>query len=680
MKNKNLILLTTFSFLIVMSLIALLFYQKSFAVPLENDVEVGENSKLTYYLNVSYDGVDRDGVASSDTKVSEIKSGYLYVEDKIPKGLSFEEFVPTEDGSIGAVKKGTTDSCIGSVVDDTKEEQVNTGVWNANNTEYTYHGLHYNKNTGVVTFTIKNLKAGCELSVGIVTRTPMDVDDPDTTEIEERRDFYNFATARERDFTVRSNMVHVFMGSRNSTLYKVTYSYEGTVPDNAPPLPEESSYAVGNKVSVAAPAILEGYTFSGWTNSSLSITNGLFNMPSNNIVLKGSFTPITQYEVSYLVSGLVPDNYEEPATKSYYPQSVVELDELKKDDIFNHYQFLGWQSSDVEISENNDFIMPEKDVTIIGTFIEEKYNVSYQFYDTSLPENANSLLPEAKKYKPGVMVTVEDEPISPEGYQFLGWYSDPVFEMPNQDVIIYGEWKNLSGTFEPTIQKEILNPKEYYKIGDIVQSKITVTNPTEIDIHSVIVKDDGAIVTNDQYNSLSNHIAKIESIESGQSKEIYSAYKVTVNDSNIVEKKAELKGALAASNYYELANRDYIATASFTVESKLKICNYISGTGVSNVFRYRITGVTNHFETWVKLEENECKIVFIEPSNYKIMEVIPQEYELDRVDGAIRQNNAELEIEHGTTYEIAFTNKFRKKGFYHSYDRKNVFIPRGGSS
>ena len=124
------------------ALLAFLIMRKSFAVVLDNDVEVAENSELTYYLNVSYDGVDKNGVSSTTTTVSDINSGYLYVEDKLPEGLTFSGFVTTEDGSIGAVKRGSADSCPGSVVDDTKEESTDTGVWNDNHTEYTYHGLH----------------------------------------------------------------------------------------------------------------------------------------------------------------------------------------------------------------------------------------------------------------------------------------------------------------------------------------------------------------------------------------------------------------------------------------------------------------------------------------------------------------------------------------------------------
>ncbi len=99
----------------------------------------------------------KNGVSSTTTTVSDINSGYLYVEDKLPEGLIFSGFVTTEDGSIGAVRRGSADSCPGSVVDDTKEESTDTGVWNEDHTEYTYHGLHYDATTRTVRFRRKKI-------------------------------------------------------------------------------------------------------------------------------------------------------------------------------------------------------------------------------------------------------------------------------------------------------------------------------------------------------------------------------------------------------------------------------------------------------------------------------------------------------------------------------------------
>ena len=109
---------------------------------LDNDVEVEADSDLTYYLKVSYDGVDRYGVEAGDDFVAEVRSGYIYVTDKIPAGLIFNGFEGTSDGSIGAVSFKDGTACTGKVVDDsTGGEELND-----------YHGLHYDDETRTVSF------------------------------------------------------------------------------------------------------------------------------------------------------------------------------------------------------------------------------------------------------------------------------------------------------------------------------------------------------------------------------------------------------------------------------------------------------------------------------------------------------------------------------------------------
>ena len=66
----------------------------------ENDVRVKENSELTYYIDVIYDGKDSSVVSSSDIATSSVYSDYIEVTDKIPEGLTFLGFVNSEDGVI----------------------------------------------------------------------------------------------------------------------------------------------------------------------------------------------------------------------------------------------------------------------------------------------------------------------------------------------------------------------------------------------------------------------------------------------------------------------------------------------------------------------------------------------------------------------------------------------------
>ena len=198
-------------------------------------------------------------------------------------------------------------------------------------------GLHYNSSTRTVSFRVKNLQAGCKITVGIRTMTPSLGD-------KMRMDFYNTAYGREGSMSVKSNTVHVFMGRESVTSYNVSYQYTGTVPEGAPEVPPTSSYVSGSTVGVSQDVHVDGYVFSGWSTSDVTVTNKSFTMPSKNVTFRGSFRKDTSptYEVSYTIDGDVPEGYLPPIDKNYVSGADVKLDSLKVGDIINGYRFLGW--------------------------------------------------------------------------------------------------------------------------------------------------------------------------------------------------------------------------------------------------------------------------------------------------------------------------------------------------
>ena len=160
-KNKKVLFV-----LIGLLVVAVTYLGISFSEELENDVEVTPNTTLTYYLNVTYDGIDRNGVHSDDTTIANINSGYMEVTDRIPDGLTFEGFVTTSDGTIGAVRRNDESvGCLGRVIDDTEEATLDATT--ETSTEFYYHGLHYNKANRTVTFRVNRLQAGCKLTVSL---------------------------------------------------------------------------------------------------------------------------------------------------------------------------------------------------------------------------------------------------------------------------------------------------------------------------------------------------------------------------------------------------------------------------------------------------------------------------------------------------------------------------------
>ncbi len=541
---------------------------KSFAEIID-DVRVDVDADLTYYLNVKEDGIDATGIESSDAQIANVLGGRVNVTDKIPEGLVFQGFVTTSDGTIGAVSRADNSiQCPGKVIDDTNEETVDTGTWNNDHTEYYYHGLHYNANTRTVSFSAEKIKAGCQLTVGIITKTPATIDDPNTTPIETRRDFYNTAFAAERGLTATSNTVHAFIGNSSATLYDVTYAYEGDIPTGAPATPSEESYAQDSTVPVNANPILEGYTFSGWTTTDATVTDGTFPMPNRNVRLVGLWTKNpegTKYNVTYVINGEKPTDFMPPVQKQYEAGVSVPLDSTEANANIDGYRFSGWSTTDATLSETG-FIMPDHDVTIVGSFQRISYRVCYAFEGAIMPQNASSLLPQCEDHYPGDTVTTAANPVA-AGYDFLGWYKNATFTMPEENVTIYGEWAETLGTFIPQISKSLVDAQTEYVYGETVKFKITVHNPESFAIKDVYLQEelDGAVFVvpaDDSYTVKTNTIAVIPSIPANSSVDVYAEYKVTENRTQTLTNIVELTGALADNHTLD-TSQEYKATVNF---------------------------------------------------------------------------------------------------------------------
>ena len=465
MKYKKIIYIS----LIILVIVGFIIYKGTLADDTDTAIKVEENSDLTYYLGVSYDGVDiYDSSLSYMGVVSSLESGYLLVEDRIPEGLEFVDFVATYDGTIGA------SNCYGNVVDDTQESTTLSGQWNNNHTEYTYHGLHYNTSNRTVSFKIENLQVGCKLNVGIKVRVP-------SLNGKTRIDFYNYGLVRDSAISVYSNLLHHYIGSDNETLIPVRYEYSGTVPDNAPSLPPTNSYAQGTKVGVSLPVFAAGYRFSGWTSNDVTITDNSFDMPNSEVVITGSFTPVSTHTVSYRISGVAPDNYETPESRDFYENMFIKIDSgLKPGDVYNGYRFLGWTTTDAEMVSDKNIIMPDHDVEFVGTFEEEKYKVTYVFTEPTIPSNYYNV-DYVYYYKPGERVQLLDIE-EPSEYKFLGWKHEDNFKMPKKDIKIYGSWKPRM-LFRPNMEFELVSePKEYYRVGDKIEYKLKITNEKPYDV------------------------------------------------------------------------------------------------------------------------------------------------------------------------------------------------------
>ncbi len=551
MKDKKKLIIGIAVFVVIVSII-LIILSFSFAAPLENDTKIEENSELTYYIDVSYDGRDGSAITSDDSVTAQVYSDYIYVEDKIPEGLIFKGFVETEDGTIGAVKRSDGSFCAG---------YVDGGV----------DGISYDSDNRTVSFKVKNLQAGCKITVGIITQTPI------LSSGINRMDFYNTAYGREGSMSIKSNTVHAFIGRENISPYNVIYQYTGDVPAGVPEVPVTTSHIAGSTVSVNQDIVVEGYEFSGWTTDDVTVQNGVFTMPSTHVTFQGHFTKKEEQkkEVTYTISGDSPEGYLPPLDKSYPVGSDVKLDSLKPGDVIHGYRFLGWTTDDVElpsasVDQSTIFTMPNHSVTFVGKFERISYKVTYQFQGSVIPPNADSLLPVEQSYYPGDTVKVASNPVA-SGYKFLGWYSTDEFEMPDEDVVIYGEWMIEEGVFSPSITKSIVDKKTSYQKGDTVRFSIVVHNTADYAITDVILEEmtsGCSFVAGSDYIVRSDTQVLIPTIDSGERATVYAEYivgdDIIKNITNIVQ----LTGALATdSNYHLDTSKEYKAEAEFTISN-----------------------------------------------------------------------------------------------------------------
>ena len=159
--------------------------------------------------------------------------------------------------------------------------------------------------------------------------------------------------------------------------YTVTYSVTSSEPDSgAYTLPVDSTaYHAGDTVTVAAELSVDGYTFDGWKKDGSKVDT--FTMPAGNVTLTGTFTA-NKHNVTYTVTGDVPSGYSVPAAQnnvSFDTEVTVEAAPSVAG-----YTFSGWTTDDAAVS-GGKFSMPDKDVTLTGTFtatsIPSTYTVHY---------------------------------------------------------------------------------------------------------------------------------------------------------------------------------------------------------------------------------------------------------------------------------------------------------------
>ncbi len=185
-------------------------------------------------------------------------------------------------------------------------------------------------------------------------------------------------------FTMPARDVHLTgYFTPNPTSYKVEYYFENiidtnfAIDDSKTKIVTEGVY-VGDSIVVAAEAF-EGFVF----NTTLSIWEDVAEV--DEVTLKLYYNR-AKYKVTYGYYGArlagAPDLTTAPeyAEKEFkYGTPVQAADEPTWTGI-GSYDFLGWYSSQITPSDDGKFVMPAKDVHLVGNFVSEEASYKVEHY------------------------------------------------------------------------------------------------------------------------------------------------------------------------------------------------------------------------------------------------------------------------------------------------------------
>ena len=125
--------------------------------------------------------------------------------------------------------------------------------------------------------------------------------------------------------------------------YTVTYEYEGTVPAGAPEVPREQTCKYGETVELAKMPDVTDYRFSGWDSEDVALSGGSFTMPDHAVVIKGSFSQLNSYTVTYDLNGGTTTSPQTVFPGLAYGDKTPRIeDPTKEPSELYSYEFTGW--------------------------------------------------------------------------------------------------------------------------------------------------------------------------------------------------------------------------------------------------------------------------------------------------------------------------------------------------
>lgn len=150
----------------------------------------------------------------------------------------------------------------------------------------------------------------------------------------------------------------VFIGSLKKCSYHVNYYVDGI-------LLYADNYAYGDKVELRPEEKMEGCSFA-WSSAAVNIIPGYFHMPAHDVDVFGAFSD-GDNSIIFMVDG------KHYGTIGVTAGRDVSLSLMPTK---NGYTFTGWSSDDIDIT-SGEFVMPEGDIILRGSFIPNAHVLSF---------------------------------------------------------------------------------------------------------------------------------------------------------------------------------------------------------------------------------------------------------------------------------------------------------------
>lgn len=250
-------------------------------------------------------------------------------------------------------------------------------------------------------------------------------------------------------------------------------------------------------------------------------------------------------------------------------------------------------------------------------------------------------------------------------------YTDYKFTMPAADVNIDAKFQEKI-YFEPEIR---IKSYSIYNnlVGEEYYFSVYISNPYSFPLTDIKIVTNGSNFDSwFEFWSFSENVATLDYLEPGSSSHFEISFDVTELGSKVAT--AEIVSASAEEPYFFNEEKDYIATLEAFTTAGLEICNVLDGEGNGSINQYQLYGYEidgyDEFSTSVTLEDNSCtKIAIPTGYEYELLQIDKMEYEFVKVTGHITSKWELFEVE-PEKYKITFYNKYNKKGYFHSWDRK----------